>query len=133
MKFMHSKENNITLIYDEDCGVCEWCNQRVRNNLVKDVELLSLGKSNNILQSFTKEYNFKLSLLEESIVVIYKNKMYTHGDGVMLLLSHTVGYMRFIYFLFLIIPLSIREWLYKYFVKNRYSLSNLFGLTVCKV
>ncbi len=120
---MNLNKNKIFLIYDDDCGICEWCKDILKNSFVKDVVLEVIGKDDDFAKNLLQSHHLSGGIIEESVVVIENEKTFTHSDALILLLSYTKWCIKILYYLFLVIPKPILNFGYKIFAKNRHRIS----------
>lgn len=101
-------------------GVCNLCNSSVqyiikhdRHNKFKFASLQS-DAAKEILLQFNKN-NSDLN----SIILIYRDKIFEKSSAILRLLR-VLGGLHSLLYVFIIIPKSIRNWVYDYIAKNRY-------------
>lgn len=117
LHFMNNFGNKSIILFD---GVCNLCNSTVNFIIKHDKEerylfasLQSDAAKEILLQYHHKKINF------ESVLLIKNDKIYEKSTAVLLIIKQlSNGYYLFYYFI--IIPKTIREWVYNIIAKNRY-------------
>lgn len=119
--FKNEKPENNTLVFDGDCSFCQRCTSILhtldKQHRIKLVSYNTQDNTNNIQENASTEaFN--------SVIFYHQGKFYTESDAVIESLVATGGWCR-IFILAKIIPLFLRNKLYRFVARNRY----LFGST----
>ncbi len=109
------------LIFD---GVCNLCNRLVRFIItrVPDDRIVFSPRQSVNGKSLLKELG-QDSLISDTVVYIKGGKHYTESSAVLHILKDIGGYWK-IFFVFIIFPAFIRDFIYRVIAKNRY---RIFG------
>ncbi|MFN4972229.1 MAG: thiol-disulfide oxidoreductase DCC family protein [Bacteroidota bacterium] len=108
------------LFYD---GVCAMCNKLVLFLLKRDKKELIFFMSLHSPQAKTKLAHYGISYSSEAPDTIYyltKNRVYSHSDAILKVCTD-IGYLTILFKIAGIIPLFIRNELYTWIAKNRYT------------
>lgn len=104
-------------------GVCNFCNSAV--NFIIDHDRANRFKFAPLQSEIGQELRAKYEIDEniDSIILVEDDKTFTHSTAGMRIAKGLGGILSLAY-VFIIVPRSIRDLLYKTFAKNRY---RLFG------
>ncbi|MBL8008254.1 MAG: thiol-disulfide oxidoreductase DCC family protein [Ignavibacteria bacterium] len=110
---------NKVILFD---GVCNLCNSSVnfiidrdKNNIFKFAALQSEAGKNFLCQFSLNETEF------DSVVLISGNKYFVKSDAALNIVKEFPGFWKTLY-VFRIIPLSFRNYLYDFIAHNRYKI-----------
>lgn len=116
---MDNFENKSIILFD---GVCNLCNASV-NFVVKHdkkEQFLFASFQSDAAKEIMLHFNLK-NLKLDSIVLIEGEKIYEKSTAILKIARHLNNGSKFLYF-FIVIPKSIRNWLYNAIAKHRYLL-----------
>ena len=111
-------------------GQCVFCDHSVQFILKRDVDEIFQFASlqSDIGQKLLKQYNVDSSM--DSIVVIYREKVYTQSDAAIVIARQFKGLWRLLVVV-KVLPKWLRDKMYEIIAKNRY---RLFGqLEMCRI
>lgn len=110
-------ENQPIIFFD---GVCNLCNNTVQFIIKQDKKAVFRFASlqSEYSKNTLEKYNFSTKSLE-SVVLLYKNKIYTHSDAP-LEIARILGSLWTFFYVFKIFPSAIRNGVYNWIAKNRY-------------
>ena len=111
-------------------GECVFCDHSVQFILKRDVEKVFLFASlqSDVGQQLLKQYNVDSSM--DSIVVIYREKVYTQSDAAIVIAQQFKGLWRLLVVV-KVLPKWLRDKMYVMIAKNRY---RLFGkMETCRI
>ena len=114
---MSAQENNHPiLLFDGVCNYCNrWVNFIIRHDEKKKFRFAALQSETG--KKILKQYN--ISEKEESVVLIYLDKVYLKSSAGLHILYH-LGGIYSLAFVFIIIPAYIRDFYYDIIARNRY-------------
>ena len=114
---MDNFENKSIILFD---GVCNLCNASV--NFVikhdKNEQFLFASFQSDAAKEIMLHFNLK-NLNLDSIVLIEGYKIHEKSTAILRITRHLNSGFKLLYF-FIIIPKSVRDWLYSFIAKNRY-------------
>lgn len=114
-----NEQQNAIILFD---GVCNFCNDSVNFMIERD--------SNNYFKFATLQSGIATELCEkhkvdrkntDSIILVEDEKAHTHSTAALRIARRLDGIWSVLY-IFIVIPKFIRDFFYKLFAKNRYSL-----------
>ncbi len=114
---MKNIQNQPLVLFD---GVCNLCNTSIQYIIKNDHQQkfkfasLQSDAAKEILLQFQKN-NSDL----DSIILIYKGKIYSHSSAI-IRVAKLLGGINLFAIIFWIVPKPIRDWVYNYIAKNRY-------------
>lgn len=114
---MDNFENKSIILFD---GVCNLCNASVKFVIKHDKkeQFLFASFQSDAAKEIMLHFNLK-NLNLDSIALIEGGKIYEKSTAILRIARHLNSGFKFLYF-FIIIPKSVRDWLYSYIAKNRY-------------
>lgn len=114
---MDNFENKSIILFD---GVCNLCNASVNFVIKHDkkAQFLFASFQSDAAKEIMLHFNLK-NLNLDSIVLIDDRKIYEKSTAILRIARLLSGGYKFLYF-FIVIPKSVRDWLYSYIAKNRY-------------
>ena len=100
-------------------GVCNFCNDAV--NWIIAHDNLAKFKFAPLQSDFGEQTRRKFGIAEDvdSIILIDDDRAFTHSSAGLRILK-TLGGIWSLGYLGIIIPRPIRDWVYRYFARNRY-------------
>ncbi|MHB1147189.1 MAG: thiol-disulfide oxidoreductase DCC family protein [Lutibacter sp.] len=118
---MDNFENKSIILFD---GVCNLCNASVNFMIKHDkkAQFLFASFQSDAAKEIMLHFNLK-NLNLDSIVLIEGGKIYEKSTAILRITRLLDGGFKLLYF-FMVIPKSIRDWLYNAIAKNRY---RIFG------
>lgn len=107
--------NNI-ILFD---GVCNFCDRSVQFIIKRDKKARYKFASiqSEIGQEIIRKYNVSAHI--DSLILVENNRYYVRSSAALRICKHLSFGWRLFYIL-LIIPKSIRDYIYNFFAKNRY-------------
>lgn len=101
-------------------GVCNLCNSFVQIIIKLDKKAVFRFTSlqSEIGVSLLEKYRLETTRLE-TVVLIHQGKLFTHSDVVLEIALIFGGFWK-IFYLFKIVPKSVRDFIYNWIAKNRY-------------
>lgn len=114
---MDNFENKSIILFD---GVCNLCNASVNFVIKHDkkAQFLFASFQSDAAKEIMLQFNLK-NLNLDSIVLIDDGKIYEKSTAILRIAKHLNCGFKSLYF-FIVIPKSVRDWLYSYIAKNRY-------------
>ncbi|RXT06433.1 thiol-disulfide oxidoreductase DCC family protein [Ammoniphilus sp. CFH 90114] len=112
-----SERYNAIILFDGVCNFCNfWVNQLIALDYKGVFKFASL--QSHVGESLIKHYNLSENL--DSVILIHKNRSYKTSTAILNILRLLGGSWRLLYFL-IIVPSPLRDGVYKWVAKNRYS------------
>ncbi len=110
--------NKPVLLFD---GVCNMCNATVQRVLLHDrsQKIQFAALQSDAGRQLLAEYGLDKVYLD-SLVYIEHGKVYTHSTGALRLAKQMGGAYQFLY-IFIIVPAFVRDAVYRFVARNRYS------------
>ena len=114
---MDNFENKSIILFD---GVCNLCNASVNFVIKHDkkAQFLFASFQSDAAKEIMLHFNLK-NLNLDSIVLIEGYKIHENSTAILRITRHLNSGFKLLYF-FIIIPKSVRDWLYSFIAKNRY-------------
>lgn len=114
-----SESKTHILLFD---GVCNLCNSSVNFIIKRDknINFNFAALQSEIAQDLLKKYDFKLKNLD-SIILIKEGKYYLESSAVLHIVKKLDGAWK-LFYVFIIIPKPIRDFIYKIIARNRYKI-----------
>ncbi|MFZ3274008.1 MAG: DCC1-like thiol-disulfide oxidoreductase family protein [Lutibacter sp.] len=114
---MNNFENKSIILFD---GVCNLCNASVNFVIKHDkkAQFLFASFQSDAAKEILLQFNLE-NLNLDSIVLIDDGKIYEKSTAILRIARHLNYGFKSLYF-FIVIPKSVRDWLYSYIAKNRY-------------
>lgn len=114
---MDNFENKSIILFD---GVCNLCSASVNFVIKHDkkAQFLFASFQSDAAKEIMLHFNLK-NLNLDSIVLIDDGKIYEKSSAILRIARHLNSGFKLLYF-FIVIPKSVRDWLYSYIAKNRY-------------
>jgi predicted DCC family thiol-disulfide oxidoreductase YuxK len=117
-------DNKYIILFD---GICNFCNSSVnfilkrdKNNIFKFSPLQSEAGQRFLNQIYKSEnFNKSKRLYTDTIILLEGRKFYTRSTAVLRIVKKLKGIWKFLY-IFIIIPPSLRNFIYNLLSKNRY-------------
>jgi predicted DCC family thiol-disulfide oxidoreductase YuxK len=117
------KKSDLVLLFD---GVCNLCNGLVQFVIKRDPAAKIRFAALQSMQGRTFMKKLKLPVQElETLVLVKDGKALTKSGGALTLLRELGGFWS-LFYVFMVIPRPIRDWVYDLIAKSRYS---IFGRT----
>lgn len=110
--------NGPILFYDGDCGFCQKSVQFILNHEKEPLLRFAPLQGEYALKYLPKDLTNDL----DSLVILQDQKIYTKSDAVLLIVK-SLGFPYSLAKVGKIIPLSVRDLLYKLVARNRFKLS----------
>ncbi len=110
--------DNPILLFD---GFCNLCDKTVQFIIKEDKR--NVFKFAPIQSEYAQRFLIKNKLQSESfktVILIYKNKLYYRSSAILKILILLGGYWKIFAFVMILIPTSIRNFVYNYVAKKRY-------------
>lgn len=103
-------------------GVCNFCNGAVNFIIARDGDgyFKFAPLQSEIGIETQKEYGFDSTKID-SIILVEEGKVFLHSTAALKIAKHLNGLWPAFY-IFIIVPRPIRDWVYKLFAKYRYKL-----------
>ncbi|MBI9041394.1 thiol-disulfide oxidoreductase DCC family protein [Lutibacter sp.] len=114
---MNNYEGKSIIFFD---GVCNLCNSSVNFIIKHDKKkhFLFASLQSDAAKEILLQYNSK-KIIFDSIILIEANKIYEKSTAALKIAKHlNNGY--FLLYIFIVIPVFIRDYVYNYIAKNRY-------------
>jgi predicted DCC family thiol-disulfide oxidoreductase YuxK len=117
-------DNNFIILFD---GICNFCNSTVNfilkrdNNNIFRFSSLQSETGKRFLNEICKYENYKKneSVYNDTIILLEDRKFYTRSTAVLRIVKKLKGIWKVLY-IFILIPPSIRNFIYSIISKNRY-------------
>lgn len=115
------KKNKVVILYDGECALCNWGVQFLIKR-DKHKKFVYLSQNSPTAEDILNKYN---PPSPETVLLLYKNKIYIKSDAVFVALSQLGKGWQFFTFL-KIVPKAMRDSVYDYIARNR---KKWFGTT----